>query len=103
MMVTMTKTKVITVIIAEFMSQIIFSQIIYNYESMRSMRSMRGGIIFRNRGPSLKVHHGQCPTRMTKHDSGRSPPGATCDSAKPPHGKTQGSNDVWREYMKKRL
>ncbi len=24
--------------------------------SMRSMRSMRGGIIFRNRGPSLKVH-----------------------------------------------
>jgi hypothetical protein len=26
--------------------------------SMRSMRSMRGGIIFRNRGPSLKVHHG---------------------------------------------
>ncbi len=23
---------------------------------MRSMRSMRGGIIFRNRGPSLKVH-----------------------------------------------
>jgi hypothetical protein len=32
---------------------------------MRSMRSMRGGIIFRNRGPSLKVHHGQCPTRMS--------------------------------------
>jgi hypothetical protein len=59
--------------------------------SMRSMRSMRGGIIFRNRGPSLKVHHGQCPTRMTKHDSGGSPPGAACDSAKPPHGKTQGS------------
>jgi hypothetical protein len=27
--------------------------------SMRSMRSMRGGFIFRNRGPSLKVHHGQ--------------------------------------------
>jgi hypothetical protein len=24
--------------------------------SMRSMRSMRGGLIFRNRGPSLKVH-----------------------------------------------
>jgi hypothetical protein len=51
---------------------------------MRSMRSMRGGIIFRNRGPSLKVHHGQCPTRMTKHDSGGSPPGAACDSAKAP-------------------
>ncbi len=26
---------------------------------MRSMRSMRGGFIFRNRGPSLKVHHCQ--------------------------------------------
>ncbi len=26
---------------------------------MRSMRSMRGGFIFRNRGPSLEVHHGQ--------------------------------------------
>jgi hypothetical protein len=24
--------------------------------SMRSMRSMRGGFIFRNRGPSLKLH-----------------------------------------------
>jgi hypothetical protein len=62
---------------------------------MRSMRSMRGGIIFRNRGPSLKVlnkptthrthrthiHHGQCLTRMTKHDSGGSPPGAACYSA----------------------
>jgi hypothetical protein len=43
--------------------------------SMRSMRSMRGGFIFRNRGPSLKVHHGQCLTSMTKHDSGGSPPG----------------------------
>jgi hypothetical protein len=32
---------------------------------MRSMRSMRGGFIFRNRGPSLKVHHGQCLTSMT--------------------------------------
>jgi hypothetical protein len=40
--------------------------------SMRSMRSMRGGFIFRNRGPSLKVHHGQCLTSMTKHDSGGS-------------------------------
>jgi hypothetical protein len=63
--------------------------------SMRSMRSMRGGIIFRNRGPSLKVHHGQCPTRIAKHDSGGSPPGAACDSAKPPHGKTQGSTSGW--------
>jgi hypothetical protein len=26
-------------------------------DAMRSMRSMRGGFIFRNRGPSLKVHH----------------------------------------------
>jgi len=26
--------------------------------SMRSMRSMRGRFIFRNRGPSLKVHYG---------------------------------------------
>jgi hypothetical protein len=24
-----------------------------------AMRSMRGGFIFRNRGPSLKAHHGQ--------------------------------------------
>jgi hypothetical protein len=50
---------------------------------MRSMRSMRGGFIFRNRGPSLKVtvvHHGQYLTSMTKHDSGGSPPGAACDS-----------------------
>ncbi len=31
---------------------------------MRSMRSMRGGFIFRNRGPSLKVHHCQCLTSM---------------------------------------
>ncbi len=30
-----------------------------------SMRSIRGGFIFRNRGPSLKVHHGQCLTSMT--------------------------------------
>jgi hypothetical protein len=37
--------------------------------SMRSMRSMRGGFIFRNRGPSLKVHHGQHFASMTKHDS----------------------------------
>jgi hypothetical protein len=55
------------------------------------MRSVRGGFIFRNRGPSLKVHHGQCLTSMTKHDSGGSPPGAACDSMKPPHDKTQGS------------
>jgi hypothetical protein len=50
---------------------------IYIYiHTMRSMRSMRGGFIFRNRGPSLKVHHGQCLTSMTEHDSGGSPPGA---------------------------
>jgi hypothetical protein len=45
--------------------------------TMRSMRSMRGGIIFRNRGPSLKVHHGQCLTRMTKYDTLRKGPGAS--------------------------
>ncbi len=33
-----------------------------------SMRSMRGGFILRNRGPSLEVHHGQCLTSMTMHD-----------------------------------
>ncbi len=35
------------------------------------MRSMRGGFIFRNQGPSLKVHHG---FRIGKHmgDSDRS-------------------------------
>jgi hypothetical protein len=33
-----------------------------------SMRSMRGGFIFRNRGPSLKVHRGQCLTSMTLVD-----------------------------------
>jgi hypothetical protein len=26
-------------------------------------RSMRGGFVFRNRGPSLKVHRGQCIRR----------------------------------------
>ncbi len=55
---------------------------------MRSMRSMRGGFIFRNGGPSLKVHHCQRLASVTKHDTGGSPPGAACDSAKPPHGKT---------------
>ncbi len=35
-----------------------------------SMRPMRGGFIFRNRGPSLKVHHGQHLASMTKHDTG---------------------------------
>jgi hypothetical protein len=30
---------------------------------MRSMRSMRGGFTFRNRGPSLKVHRGRLVTR----------------------------------------
>jgi hypothetical protein len=29
-----------------------------------SMRSMRGVLIFRSRGPSLQVHHGQCLTSM---------------------------------------
>ncbi len=37
---------------------------------MRSMRSMRGGFIFRNRGPSLKVHHCQHLASVTKHDTG---------------------------------
>jgi hypothetical protein len=45
-----------------------------------TLRSMRGGFIFRSRMPSLKVHHGQCLTSMTKHDSGGSPPGTACDS-----------------------
>ncbi len=31
---------------------------------------MRGGFIFRRRGSSLKVHHGQCFTSMTKHGTG---------------------------------
>jgi hypothetical protein len=43
---------------------------------MRSMHSIRGGFVFRNWGPSRNVHHGQCLTSMTKHDSGGSPPGA---------------------------
>jgi hypothetical protein len=38
--------------------------------SMRSMRSMRGGFIFHNRGPSLKVHHCQHLASVTKHDTG---------------------------------
>jgi hypothetical protein len=38
--------------------------------SMRSMRSMRGGFIFRNWGPSLKVHHCQHLASVTKHDTG---------------------------------
>ena len=67
--------------------------------SMRSMRYMRGGFIFRNRGPLLKVHHSQCLTSMTKHDAGGSPPGAACNSAKPPHGKTQGSASGWRSRL----
>jgi hypothetical protein len=67
--------------------------------SMRFMRSMRGGFVFRNRRPSLKAHHGQCLTSMTKHDSGGSPPGDACDSKKPPHGKTQGSVSGWRRRL----
>ncbi len=47
---------------------------------MRSMRSMRGGFVFRNQGPSLKVHRGQCLTSMTKHDTGGWPPETACDS-----------------------
>jgi hypothetical protein len=35
---------------------------------LETVRSMRGGFIFRNRGPSLKVHRGQCLKSMTKHD-----------------------------------
>jgi hypothetical protein len=38
-------------------------------QSMRSMRSMRGEFIFRNRGPSLKVHHCQHLASVTKHDT----------------------------------
>jgi hypothetical protein len=47
---------------------------------MRFMRFMRDGLIFRSRGPSLEVHHGQCLTSMTKHDTcglPGSPPGVT--------------------------
>ncbi len=48
---------------------------------MCSMRSMCGGFIFCNRGPSLKVHHGQHLASMTKHDTGGSPgPHATARS-----------------------
>jgi hypothetical protein len=34
--------------------------------AMHSMRSMRGEFFFRNRGPSVKVHHGQCLTSMAQ-------------------------------------
>jgi hypothetical protein len=34
--------------------------------SMRSTRSMRGGFIFRSRGPSLKVHHSQYLARLSR-------------------------------------
>jgi hypothetical protein len=40
------------------------------FYTMRSMRSMRGGFIFHNRGPSLKVHHCQHLASVTKHDTG---------------------------------
>ncbi len=47
--------------------------ILPNSITMRSMREVLGGFIFRNRGPWLKVHRSQCLTSMTKHDSaGRS-------------------------------
>jgi hypothetical protein len=51
--------------------------------------------------PSLKVHHSQCLTSMTKHDAGGSPPGAACDIMKPPHDKTQGSASSlrWRSRL----
>jgi hypothetical protein len=49
---------------------------------MRSMRSMRGGFIFRSRGPSLKVHHGQCLTSMTKLQH-REQAKALCMNAQP--------------------
>ncbi len=39
---------------------------------MRSMRSMRGGFIFRSLGPSLKVHHGQRLTSVHPAGSMRS-------------------------------
>ncbi len=54
---------------------------------MLSMCSMRGGFIFHNQGPLLKVHHCQHLTSVTKHDTGGSPPGAACNSTKQPHGK----------------
>jgi hypothetical protein len=57
-------------------------------QSMHSMCSMHGGFIFRNWGPSLKVHHCQHLASMTKHDTGGSPPGVACDSTEQPHGKT---------------
>jgi hypothetical protein len=47
---------------------------------MCSMHSMHGGLIFRNLGPLLKVHHCQHLASMTKHDTSGSPPGAACDS-----------------------
>ncbi len=38
---------------------------------MRSMRSMRGVFIFRNRGPSLKVHPFQHLASVTDQGRGR--------------------------------
>jgi hypothetical protein len=64
-----------------------------------SMRSMLGGVNFRNQGPSLKIHRGHCLTSMTKHDSGGSPPEATFDSAEVLHNKTQGSTSGWRSRL----
>jgi hypothetical protein len=37
--------------------------------SMRSMRSMRGGFIFRSQGTSLKVDHSQYLANMTLVDT----------------------------------
>jgi hypothetical protein len=74
-----------------FSHAILFLLAFLAMHSMRSVCSMHGGFIFRNWGPILKVHHSQCLTSMTKHDSDGSPPGAAYVSAKPPHDKTQGA------------
>ncbi len=63
-----------------------------------SMCSMCGGFIFHSLRPSLKVRHSQCLTSVTKHDSGGSPPGAACYSAKLSHDKTQCSASGWRSF-----
>jgi hypothetical protein len=64
--------------------------------SVCSMRSIRGGFILRNRGPSPKVPHGQCLTSMTKHDSGGSPPGDA--GSRYTHARM---HTCMHEYMKK--
>ena len=59
-------------------------------DGLCSMRSMRVGFIFRSRGPSLKVHHGQCLTSMAKHDTGGSPLRTTARSHSTEHQWCQG-------------